>query len=74
MIVKRTSRLLMERTLRVQEGLAELSTRVQQTLAGIHVVKSYASEPHQRQLFADVNRRFQDNNLRLARLRGSSSR
>src|SRR5437870_3147005 len=70
LIVKRTSRLLMERTLRVQEGLAELSTRVQQTLAGIHVVKSYASEPHQRQLFADVNRRFQDNNLRLARLRG----
>ncbi|HYV56960.1 MAG TPA: ABC transporter ATP-binding protein [Candidatus Nitrosopolaris sp.] len=70
MIVKRTSRLLMERTLRVQEGLAELSTRVQQTLAGIHVVKSYASEPHERHLFADVNRRFQEHNLRLARLRG----
>src|SRR5262249_8022773 len=70
LIVKRTSRLLMERTLRVQEGLAELSTRVQQTLAGIHVVKAYASERHERHLFADVNRRFQEHNLRLARPRG----
>src|SRR6476660_3366374 len=31
-VVKRTSRLLMERTLRVQEGLGDLSTRVQENL------------------------------------------
>ena len=42
--MKRTSRLLMERTLRVQEGLGELSSRVQENLSGIHVVKAYASE------------------------------
>src|SRR5262249_34737562 len=40
LFVKRASRLLMERTLRVQEGLAALSTRAQQNLAGIHVVKA----------------------------------
>ena len=44
LFVKRTSRLLMERTLRVQEGLAELSSRVQENLSGIHVVKAYACE------------------------------
>src|SRR6185369_1740614 len=35
--VKRTSAALMERTLRVQEGLADLSSRVQENLSGIHV-------------------------------------
>ena len=40
-VVKRTSRQLMERTLRVQEGLASMSARVQENLAGMHVVKSY---------------------------------
>lgn len=68
--VKRTSRLLMERTLRVQEGLAELSSRVQENLAGIHVVKSYACEPHEIAAFAAQNARFAAANLRLARVRG----
>src|SRR5438874_9175 len=70
LIVKRTSRLLMERTLRVQEGLAELSTRVQQALSGIHVVKAYASQAYETRLFGEANARFQEHNLRLARLRG----
>ena len=69
-IVKRTSRLLMERTLRVQEGLGELSNRVQEALAGIHVVKSYAAEAHQVETFRGVNDRFQEQNLRLGRVRG----
>ena len=43
LVVKRTSRLLMERTLRVQEGLGELSSLVQENLSGIHVVKAYAA-------------------------------
>ena len=70
LIVKRTSRLLMERTLRVQEGLAELSTRVQQALSGIHVVKAYASQAYESRLFGEANAHFQEHNLRLARLRG----
>ena len=46
LVMKRTSRLLMERSLRVQEGLGELSNRVQENLSGMHVVKSYACEEH----------------------------
>ena len=37
----------MERTLRVQEGLADLSSRVQENLSGIHVVKAYGAEEHE---------------------------
>src|SRR5438876_8744395 len=70
LVVKRTSRLLMERTFRVQEGLGELSSRVQETLSGIHVVKAYACEAHEVQSFARANARFQELNLRLARVRG----
>src|SRR5215831_6384602 len=70
LFVKRSSRLLMERTLRVQEGLGDLSSRVQQNLSGIHVVKAYACEEHEIAAFAGLNARFQDANLRLARVRG----
>jgi ATP-binding cassette subfamily B multidrug efflux pump len=69
-VVKRSSALLMERGIRVQEGLGELSSRVQENLSGIHVVKAYACEPHEVRTFAALNDRFQEANLRLARVRG----
>jgi ATP-binding cassette, subfamily B, multidrug efflux pump len=69
-IVKRTSRLLIERTLRVQEGLADLSSRVQENLSGMHVVKAYACEESEIAAFGAANRVFQEHNLRLARVRG----
>ena len=67
--VKHSSALLMERTLRVQEGLGELSSRVQENLSGIHVVKAYAAEAHEIGDFTELNRRFQEASLRLARMR-----
>jgi len=70
LVMKRTSRLLMERSLRVQEGLGELSNRVQENLSGMHVVKSYACEEHEVESFARLNERFQELSLRLARVRG----
>jgi ATP-binding cassette subfamily B multidrug efflux pump len=70
LVVKRMSRLLMERTLRVQEGLGQLSSQVQENLSGMHVVKSYACEGHETETFAHANERFQELNLRLARVRG----
>src|SRR5438132_4301404 len=70
LVVKRTSRLLMERTFRVQEGLGHLSSRVQENLSGIQVVKAYAAEEHEVDVFARANAHFQELNLRLARVRG----
>src|SRR3989475_1361280 len=68
--VKRTSRLLMDRTFRVQEGLVELSSRQQENLSGMHVVQAYACGDHEVETFARANARFQELNLRLARVRG----
>jgi ATP-binding cassette subfamily B protein len=70
LVIKRTSGVLIERTLRVQEGLADLSSRVQENLSGIHVVKAYAAEVQEVASFAALNARFQEQSLRLARVRG----
>jgi len=69
-LVKRTSRQLMERTLKVQEGLAAMSSRVQETLAGIHVVQAYGREAAEVEAFARLNAAFSAQNLALARMRG----
>ena len=44
LLVKRSTRRLMEQTMRVQEGLAGLSSAVQENISGIHVVKAYDAE------------------------------
>jgi len=61
---------LMEHTLRVQQGLAEMSSRVQENLSGMHVVRAYASEERATAAFAALNQRFKDDSMRLAAIRG----
>ncbi len=68
--IKGASRRLMEGQLRVQVGLADLSTAVQENVAGIHVVKAYAMEEAQVRRFAARNEDFQRVSLELARTRG----
>src|SRR5438046_416150 len=70
LIVKRTSRQLMERTLKVQEGLAAMSSRVQENLSGIHVVKAYVREQEETEEFARLNDDFSAQNMELAQVRG----
>jgi len=70
LLVKRFSRRLMEHTMRVQEGLAQLSSHVQENLSGIHVVRAYACEHGETARFAILNARFQEESLALARVRG----
>ncbi len=69
-IVKRLSRQLLERTVKVQEGLAALSTRAQENLAGMAVVKAYALEDSEIRNFEKMNQEFQQQSLALARVRG----
>lgn len=69
-IVKRLSRQLLERTVKVQEGLAMLSARAQENLAGMTVVKAYALEDSEIRSFAAMNEDFQRQSLALARVRG----
>ncbi len=69
--VKRSSRELMERTLKVQEGLAAMSSRVQESLSGIHVLQAYARESAEIETFRAMNHDFSEQNMGLARVRGT---
>jgi ATP-binding cassette subfamily B protein len=71
LVVKGFSREIIERTLRVQEGLADLSARVQENLSGIQVIQAFVRETHETELFARINERFAAQNMALARLRGT---
>ena len=69
--IKRLSRALMMRNLRVQQGLGGIESKVQESLAGIHVVKAYALEDHESALFRKSNDDYNELGLALARLRGA---
>jgi ATP-binding cassette subfamily B protein len=60
----------MERTLKTQEGLAAMSSRVQENLSGIHVVQAYVREEAEIAAFAKLNEDFSAQNMALARMRG----
>ena len=70
LVVKRYSRRLMEGTLRVQEGLADMSTLIQENVSGIHVVKAYVREESEVGRFRDMNVGFRDVALELGKARG----
>lgn len=70
LVMRRNGRRLMEGTLRVQEGLAEMSSTIQENVSGIHVVKSYTLEDVEGERFARENRRLREASLKLARVRG----
>ncbi len=68
-VVKRYSRQLMEGTVRVQAGLADLSSRVQENLSGITAIKAYVRQEHEGQKFAAANDAFVEESMRLAEVR-----
>jgi len=53
-----------------QEGIGELSDRVQSSIAGARVVRAFGLETAEQAAFDAVNQRYLDKSLRLARLRG----
>jgi ATP-binding cassette subfamily B protein len=64
-------RKMMMRSLRVQEGLAAIGSKVQESLAGIPVVKAYTLEEHEAGLFRKINDAYNEQGLALARTRGA---
>ncbi len=52
---------------RVQEQFAALSTRAQENLAGVRVVRAYAREAAEERAFAELNRQYVEGNRRLVR-------
>jgi ATP-binding cassette subfamily B multidrug efflux pump len=69
--VRKLTRALMERSLKVQQELGNIGAKVQESLAGIHVVKAYTLEEHEARRFRELNDRYNEQGLALARARGS---
>jgi ATP-binding cassette subfamily B multidrug efflux pump len=70
-IMRWLTRTLMARSLGVQEGLAAIGAKVQESLSGIHVVKAYTLEDHEAERFRAVNNEYNEQGLALARVRGA---
>ncbi len=68
--VRKLTRALMERSLKVQQELGNIGAKVQESLAGIHVVKAYTLEDHEAQRFRALNDEYNEQGLALARTRG----
>jgi ATP-binding cassette subfamily B protein len=68
--IKRLSRAMMVRNLGMQQGLGAIEAKVQESLAGIHVVKAYALEEHESALFRRSNDDYNEVGIALARVRG----
>lgn len=67
--MRRYMRAMMEATVRTQERLAEMSAFGQETLSGIHVVKSFGREESRAERFLELNQRYKKEAMEVARLR-----
>jgi len=67
-LVYRMGKAIHEQSQTLQAKYGELSTKVQENLAGIRVVKAYAREESDTAAFAALNCEYYDQNLKLARL------
>ncbi|MFN2375620.1 MAG: ABC transporter ATP-binding protein [Candidatus Binatia bacterium] len=67
--MRRRMRAMMEATVRTQERLAEMSSFAQETLAGIHVVKSFGREEDRARRFTELNDLYKVEAMDVARLR-----
>ena len=68
--IRLLTRVLMERSFKVQEGLGTIGAKVQESLSGIHVVKAYTLEHREAERFRHINDHYNAQGLALARARG----
>jgi ATP-binding cassette subfamily B protein len=54
----------------IQRLFSDLSSRVEESISGVRVVRAYVQEEHELRRFGHLNRRFVRENLRLATLSG----
>jgi len=70
--VNRLTRALYRRSMDVQEQFATVSTKTQESLAGIRVVKAYAREEDEVREFSNLNLEYMRRNMALARVSGAT--
>jgi ATP-binding cassette, subfamily B, multidrug efflux pump len=70
-VMYRLSHSIMDRSLRVQEGIGAIGAKIQESLSGIHIVKAYTLEAHQGAQFRELNDSYNEQGLKLAQIRGA---
>jgi ATP-binding cassette, subfamily B, multidrug efflux pump len=70
-LARRFGRRIHDRFEAVQAQLSDVSSLVQESLAGVRVVRAYAQEPHERARFAAANEEYVARNRELIRLSGA---
>lgn len=70
LITRSFSGQMFQRTQKVQQTLGKLTEFVQSNLAGIRVVRSFGVEANTEKRFEEMNQRYLDTTLQLAKLRG----
>lgn len=70
-VTRSFSRQLYTRTLENQNAIGAMSEQVQNSIAGVRVVRSFALEDQEVRAFSRTNQQYLEKNLALARLRGS---
>ncbi|MBI3600652.1 MAG: ABC transporter ATP-binding protein [Nitrospinae bacterium] len=70
LIVKKFSREIRRRFESVQEKLSELSSMVNESIAGIRVIQAYVQETNELKRFKKINRHLVDKNLELTKMSG----
>ncbi len=66
-VVMRVGRVIHERFERIQAMFSDISSRVQENLAGVRVVRAYVQEKYELRNFEKLNREYIAENLSLAR-------
>ena len=70
-VIRFLTRAMMERSLKVQQGLGAMGAKVQESLSGIHLVKAYTLEDREAERFHRLNDDYNEQGLALARVRGA---
>jgi ATP-binding cassette subfamily B protein len=63
-------RVIHERFERIQKKFSDISSRVQENIAGVRVIRAYTQEEYEIQRFEKLNREFIGENIRMARTQG----
>ena len=64
-------RAIHDRFQRIQAMFSDISSRVQENLAGVRIVRAYAQEESERRQFRELNQKYIEENLKLTRIWGS---
>jgi ATP-binding cassette subfamily B protein len=71
LVTRKVSTGFYQRTRDAQESLGQMSARVQSSIAGVRVIRSFGLEPAELASFERTNQGYLDSSLALARLRGA---